>query len=173
MERPNPDIENTEITGTEVNPDTLEPKTVSRNQQEIEPDFTDEVDTDSIDVTEVTEEEVYFPPTDSPVSAGYANNREVIEGGFEASSTSTIDVDPPASGHGPGDEALADAIRRELDQDAATAGLEVEVRVAEGVAYLRGQVADLDDAANAEEVASRVNGVREVVEDLELTPPSM
>lgn len=173
MEREQPDIQNTEQTGTEVNPDTLEPEKVFSTKPKTEPDFTDEVDTDSIDVTEVTEDDVYFPPTDSPASSGYAGGREVLEGGFEAGSTSTIDVEPSAGGDGPGDEALADTIRRELRQDAATAGLSVHVRVEEGVAYLRGQVADLDDAANAEEVAGRVAGVREVVEDLELAPPAV
>src|SRR5579862_3837834 len=139
MQREQPDIENTEQTGKEVNPDTLDPEKIVTPGLEAETDFTDEVDTDNIDVTEVTQEDVSFPPTDSPVTGGYAGGREVLEGGFEAGSTSTIDVEPSASGNGAGDEALADAVRRELSQDAATAGLDVEVRVEEGVVHLRGQ----------------------------------
>jgi osmotically-inducible protein OsmY len=98
---------------------------------------------------------------------GLTNGREGLEAGFAADSMERIDVDPSVTG-GPGDEALADAIRRELLQDSATAALEVNVRVEEGVAYLSGRVGDLDDVENAEEVAGRVSGVREVVENLEI-----
>ncbi|HEU0166890.1 MAG TPA: BON domain-containing protein, partial [Chloroflexota bacterium] len=69
---------------------------------------------------------------------------------------------------GVGDEALADTIRRELRQDAATTGLRVEVFVEDGVAHLRGHVADMDDVTSVEEVGGRVPGVAEVVEELEL-----
>ena len=68
----------------------------------------------------------------------------------------------------PVDEALADAIRRELAEDSATTDLNIVVAVRNGVAHLRGQVADLDDADNAEAVAARVPGVRDVVEELEV-----
>ncbi len=69
------------------------------------------------------------------------------------------------------DEALADAIRRELREDALTTDLGVEVEVEQGVAHLRGVVGDIIDAENAEEVASRVPGVGEVVDELEITQP--
>ena len=75
----------------------------------------------------------------------------------------------PSSDHRPGDEALADAVRRELAEDAATADLVIFVAVRNGVAHLRGQVADLDDADNAESVAARVPGIREVVEELDVS----
>ncbi|MEX2047613.1 MAG: BON domain-containing protein, partial [Chloroflexota bacterium] len=71
----------------------------------------------------------------------------------------------------PGDEALADAIRRELREDASTAGLIVHVEVRGGVAFLRGRVDDLEDADSAAEVASRVRGVRQVVEHLTVPEP--
>lgn len=165
MERKNPEFD--EPRGTHVNPDTLEP-TVESDRNEPEPDFMNEVDTDSIDVTEVSEDEVYFPPVDPPLRVGISNGREDMIGGFESDSMASIEVDPSASGGGPGDEALADAIRRELCEDSATADLAVEVRVEEGVAYLSGQVSDIDDVENAEEVAGRIPGVREVVEELEV-----
>lgn len=152
--------------GTHVNPDTLEP-TVEPAAKEPEPDFTAEGDTSSIDVTEVTQDDVYFAPVDPPMAAARTNSREGIEAGFEADSMSSVEVDATVSG-GRGDEALADAIRRELRQDSATTDLAVEVRVEAGVAYLSGRVADLDDAENAEEVAGRIPGIREVVEELEL-----
>jgi predicted RNA-binding protein with TRAM domain len=79
---------------TEVNPDTLEPVCRQRGPR-LEGDFTEAGDTDSIDVTEVSEDE-------------------------------------------------------------------------DGAAYLTGRVSDVDDVENAEEVAGRIAGVRDVVEELEL-----
>ncbi len=67
-----------------------------------------------------------------------------------------------------GDEAIADAIRRELREDAATTALAVDVAVYRGVARLRGTVQDIADAENAEEVAARVPGVLEVREELDV-----
>ncbi|MBV8083564.1 MAG: SDR family NAD(P)-dependent oxidoreductase [Chloroflexi bacterium] len=164
MEREYPELEQS----GPPNPDTLEVPTRERHA-EVDASFRDgSPDTSSIDVTEVTED-VYFPPTDSPVAQGMTEDgtRSTIEGGFEASSMATIDVDQPTTG-GVGDEALADTIRRELRQDAATSGLRIDVSVEDGVAHLRGHVADMDDVTNVEEVAGRVPGVTEVVEELEL-----
>jgi osmotically-inducible protein OsmY len=59
-------------------------------------------------------------------------------------------------------------VRRELAEDSATADLNIVVAVRNGVVHLRGQVADLDDADNAESVAGRVPGIREVVEELDV-----
>lgn len=107
----------------------------------------------------VTEgEAVYTPPTD-PVGT----DTEVI-GGFSASSTDSVEVARSSDGT-IGDEAIADAIRRELREDAATTGLEVEVEVARGIARLRGEVRDIVDVESAEEVAARVPGVVEVAEE--------
>ena len=53
-------------------------------------------------------------------------------------------------------------------EDSATADLSIFVAVRNGIAHLRGQVPDLDDADNAEEVAARVPGIREVVEELDV-----
>jgi osmotically-inducible protein OsmY len=79
-----------------------------------------------------------------------------------------LSVEPSSMDGRPGDEALADAVRRELAEDAATTDLEIVVAVRQGVAHLRGRVSDLDDADNAEAVAARVPGIREVVEELEV-----
>jgi len=59
-------------------------------------------------------------------------------------------------------------VRRRLAEDAATTDLTIVVAVRNGVAHLRGQVTDLDDADNAENVAASVPGIREVVEELEV-----
>ncbi len=112
--------------------------------------------------------EVYTPPTDPVVTTDQHGATQIL-GGFEMDSMSEIEVEPSASDGQPGDEALADAIRRELSQDAATADLQVRVVVRRGIAHLRGQVPGPEDAENAEEVASRVPGVREVVEELDVS----
>ncbi len=123
------------------------------------------VDTDAIDVVEGAEEP-YFPPTDPVVTADARGNTETLGGGEPTSMD--VDVAPSAEDRRFGDEALADAIRAELCQDAATTALEIEVEVENGVARLRGTVPDLVDAENAEAVAARVPGVVEVLEQLQV-----
>jgi osmotically-inducible protein OsmY len=106
-----------------------------------------------------------FPPTDPVVAPGRGGRLEVL-GGFTPTSMSSLAVAHSALDRTPGDEALADAVRRELREDAATTALPVDVAVRRGVAYLTGVVEGLEDAENAEEVAARVPGVVEVVERL-------
>jgi BON domain len=102
--------------------------------------------------------EAYVPPMD-PVVGTDARCRIEVPGGFGLSSMDALDVDASAQDPQPGDEVLADAIRRELREDAATASLVIAVNVRDGVASLRGTVDGLEDAEGAEDVASRVPGV--------------
>lgn len=104
----------------------------------------------------------YTPPID-PVGG----NREVI-GGLQHSSMESIEVERSALDDQPGDEALRDAIIRELHEDSATTGLHLEVVVNRKVAHIRGHVPFLEDAENAEEVAARVPGLIEVIDDTEV-----
>jgi osmotically-inducible protein OsmY len=108
-------------------------------------------------------DDVYIPPTD-PVRD---RNNEVL-GGFQT--TAMDDDEEPRSQFvgGIADEGLVDAVLLELEQDASTSGLEIQVSSYEGVVRLRGTVQDLEDAENAEAVAARVPGVREVLDELEL-----
>jgi hypothetical protein len=108
-----------------------------------------------------------FPPVD-PVLTTDTHGRPIVLGGFSPDSMSSIEVDPSAEDLVPGDEALSDAVRRELREDAATTGLPVVVFVRRGVVHLRGLVAGPEDAECLEEVAARVPGVREVVDEIEL-----
>lgn len=110
--------------------------------------------------------ETYTPP-DDPVITTDAHGRTRVLGGFDSSSDDQ-EVEVSSDGR-VGDEALADAVRRELSEDAATTSLSILVAVRNGVAHLRGRVPDLEDADNAEDVASRVPGIREVVEELEVS----
>ena len=109
----------------------------------------------------------YFPPTDPVLTVDDQGNLAVL-GGFAASADDDVSAQRSAEDTRPGDEALADAIRRELREDALTTDLAIEVEVDQGVAHLSGEVTDIIDAENAEEVANRVPGVQEVVDELEI-----
>lgn len=106
-------------------------------------------------------DEVFVPPTD-PVGT----DREVI-GGLATTSMDDLSVERSSDGR-LGDEAIRDAILRELREDAATTDLVVEVKVLEGLATLRGTVQSVDDVENAEEVAARLPGVVEVSEEFDV-----
>ena len=144
---------------------------------ELDPDFTDEpglFDPVAASGAESSNEEdlaaegeTYTPPVD-PVLTTNAHGDAVVLGGFGENTDEDEQVETSASDGRPGDEALADAIRRELAEDASTTDLNIVVAVRNGVAHLRGRVSDLDDADNAEAVAARVPGVRDVVEELEI-----
>jgi osmotically-inducible protein OsmY len=151
---------------------------IEREGADIEPDFVDEplettgiedfaeplpLDTETVDILDETEN-VVTPPTD-PVITTAGGNVEVL-GGFEATSMDEQEVAPSAEDPYLGDEAIADAIRQELAEDAATTALRIDVEVRDGIAYLRGEVDGLEDVDNAEAVAGRVPGVREVREQL-------
>ena len=106
--------------------------------------------------------EVYVPPID-PVGT----DREVI-GGLQESSMEDIDVAPSALDGALGDEAIREAILRELREDAQTRDLDLDVQVEQGRVVLRGHVLFIEDVDGAEEVTSRVPGVVEVEEELEV-----
>jgi osmotically-inducible protein OsmY len=106
-------------------------------------------------------DEVFVPPTD-PVGT----DREVI-GGLGTTSMDDLSVERSSDGQ-LGDEAIRDAILRELREDAATTDLVIDVEVLEGNVTLRGTVPSVDAAERAEEVAARIPGVVEVDEELDV-----
>lgn len=112
-------------------------------------------------------DEVYVPPVDPVIAADRPGDVTVL-GGFALSAEEEIRPRRSASDGQIGDEALVDAVQSALRHDAATTDLEIEVVVEQGVVYLRGRVTGPEDAENAEEVAGRVEGVAEVVEELEV-----
>ena len=119
-------------------------------------------------VAPVEEEPSYFAPTDPVIGVGQEGEVEV-RGGWTPTAMTSEEVPASAEDNQAGGEALADAITRELREDATTAELSLEVAVDQGVAYLRGTVADLIDAENAEEIAGRVLGVREVIDEMNVS----
>ena len=147
---------------------------------QINPDFTDQqLETDPQAISGPTAsgddeeagddgERAYVPPIDRVTATGTDGVEDVL-GGFQTSSMDDVSTGELVEDHGYGDEAIADAVRRELREDAATADLkQVRVIVRNGVAHLHGRVPDVEDADAAEEVAARVPGVREVSEELEI-----
>lgn len=116
---------------------------------------------------EEDDRETYFPPTDPVITTDERGDPKML-GGFSETSMDDAPVARSASDGQRGDEAIADAIRRELREDAMTTGLDVDVEVREGVATISGTVSDLVDADSAEEVAGRVPEVLEVVDRTEI-----
>jgi osmotically-inducible protein OsmY len=110
-------------------------------------------------------EEAYVPPIDPTRS----RDNEVL-GGFSTSAMDEVEVERSSDGR-VGDLAIEEAVRRELREDAATNGLEIEVTVRRGIARLRGKVTDVLDVDNASEVAARVPGVIEVLDEIEVETP--
>lgn len=107
--------------------------------------------------------EPYFAPTDPVLND---RGRELI-GGFDQTAMDEIDVEMSTIDEVPGDEALAEAVRRELREDALTTDLHLAVEVKRGVAYIRGTAQDIEEADDAANVASRVVGVQRVITDIE------
>jgi osmotically-inducible protein OsmY len=134
----------------------------------LDPDFTGDIGTTDSEVA-AAEAIPYFPPTDPVVEPSTDVEQLDIVGGFEATSMDPEDdegqgIAPPADQFD--DDELAENILRELRQDAMTTELLVHVSVNGGIATLTGEVPTVEDAEQAEAVAARVPGVREVREQL-------
>ncbi len=137
------------------------PRDPNRSRMEFDPDFTDDIGTTDSQVA-VEEGVPYFPPTDPVVRP--ANNPEELDilNGFAPDA-----MDDPALRDTPrGDDEIAHDVARALRNDALTSDLAIAIGVRGGVVVLRGEVPTLEDAENAEAVASNVAGVVEVREEL-------
>jgi hypothetical protein len=126
--------------------------------------------------SEIAAEEAipYFPPTDPVVKPSGDNEELEIVGGYGSTSFDRSEQGEPGVSYG--DEEITSMVRRELREDAATTDFDIEVETRSGVVFLRGGVETLDDAENVEAVASRVPGVVDVREELEvislMNPPN-
>jgi len=112
----------------------------------------------------------YVPPTDPPVIP--ADNKEGIEiaAGFGATSLDEpYDEDHPSELLTPEDEMTA-RVREALRADAETSRYADDVGIESdgGLVLLRGMVDDLEDSDALVAVASEVNGVVEVRDELEV-----
>lgn len=108
-------------------------------------------------------EDIYTPPVD-PVRR---DDNEIL-GGFQVSAMDDDRVIHTEVVGGPADAGLTEAVLFELREDAATTHLRLRVACRDGVIRLRGVVGDILDSENAEAVAARVPGVREVIDQTEV-----
>ncbi len=126
-----------------------------------------ETDTDRTDVTDdpliaADYAEPYIAPTDPPVVPGGRDTIEVAQG-FAGTSEGAED-----RAGTPGDDEITERVRDRLRTDAATSTLTLRVHTIDGVVYLRGLAQSLDDTDLAAEVASRVPGVVDVVDEMQV-----
>ena len=154
-----------------VGPDTMLTDTgmaASVLDQPLETNDTDVVDDTVADLEPPVEPDpAYFAPTD-PVTGPDEHGNLTVVGGWTPTSDSEIGVNPSYEDNLPGDEALGEAVERELHEDAQTTALSLEVSVENGVVHLRGRVDGLEDAEAAQDVASRVPGVVDVVDETQV-----
>ncbi len=144
-----------------------------------EGDFSDNPGT--VNQIEVIEDgATYFPPVDPVVEPARGERELEIVGGFQEAATDdteeesaeAFDESVPLS-EGTrliqrDDDDILDDVNRELREDSETTTLKLNVSVRRGVVTIRGEVQSIDDAENAESVASRVPGVVQVVDRTEI-----
>lgn len=118
------------------------------------------------------EAEVYVPPIDPPI----VPDGDPRSGGAQVAAgigTSALDEPFDEDHHRewyPGEDEIVARVRDALRADSSTTGYSDQVRIiARGTTVvLRGVVDDLDDTDNMVAVASYVNGVDEVIDELEV-----
>lgn len=128
---------------------------------ELEGDFTDDVGTTDPEVA-VQERMTYFPATDPVIISDPDSPSGFIEVGGVAPITDT-----PAQMLG-NDGDVAERVRYELRRNAITMDSNIRVSVRNGIVTLRGRVTSIEEVEEAEAVASDVEGVLEVNEQLEI-----
>lgn len=116
-----------------------------------------------------SEAEPYFPPTDPVVEPTREHYDEIeVVGGYAPTSMDEMEDTYETETGGRGDEQITSDVLQELREDAGTTDLSLYVETREGIVHLRGRVSSLEDVELAEEVASRIPGVVEVREELEI-----
>ena len=122
-------------------------------------DVVDDDDPTELDMSPSDFDELEIP-TDPPIVPGGRNNAQIpaAEG----------DDDVEARDRAITDDEISARVHRLLRSDSATSMLRIHVRTEDGVVTLRGSVETLDDTDNAAEVAFRVRGVVDVVDELEV-----
>jgi hypothetical protein len=110
---------------------------------------------------------IYYPPEDPPTLPSEQLRDADVAGGFATSADDEPydEVEEPLNWE-IGDLEIAEHVRRALRLHAETQDLSIRVQVVDGVATLRGRVRTMQDVALAEDVASEVEGVEEVREQL-------
>lgn len=136
------------------NDDVLDDPSVDRDR-ETEPDL----DFDAAD-----DESTWDPPIDPPV---VPRGRDGVE--VAGAVSELVDDENLSAVDGTlGDDEITLRVRRLLRMDSSTSMLRVQVSTEDGVVTLRGLVQTYEDTDNAAEVASRVEGVVDVLDELEV-----
>lgn len=149
------------------------------NVPDEEDDFAADVGT--VDQIKVIEEgATYFPPVDPVVEPVRSDQELEIVGGFQAEATDdteeeeaeafaeSVPFDAEDRLIERDDDDIHDDVVRELHEDSETMTLNLRVNVRRGVVFLHGNVQSIDDAENAEAVASRIPGVVRVEDRTEI-----
>ena len=132
------------------------------------PDFSAEVGSGNV-MEAGAEAEPYFPATDPVVEPDDSSDGVEIVGGFDQSAgEDAVRASLPQSGIPQGDDEIREGVIAALRSDAATTDLDIDVSVVDRVVFLRGTVSSLEEADLAESVASRVPGIEEVREELNI-----
>ncbi len=109
--------------------------------------------------------QIYYPPEDPPILPSQRLRDADVAGGF-ATSADDVPFSQEELPERYGDVEIEDNVRQALRLHSATSDLDIRVQVSDGVATLRGRVPTLGDAIRAEDIASEVDGVEEVREQL-------
>ena len=141
----------------------------ARGSLEVDPDFTGDVGTTDSQLA-AEEAEPYFPPVDPVVRPSDGPEGLEVVGGFAESAYDQAEAESASGVFPDPDDDLAQAVRRELKEDSATADLAPQIRVTVRgrIVTLRGSVETIEDAEEVEAVAGRVSGVAEVREELDV-----
>ena len=127
--------------------------------------FPDDVVDDDEDTAELDDSagdsDEFDMPDDPPIVPGGRDNA-LIPG------ADGTEDDVHTNGRPMTDDEITARVLRLLRSDSATSMLRIHVRTEDGVVTLRGSVETLDDTDNAAEVASRVSGVIDVVDELDV-----
>lgn len=128
-------------------------------------------DGETDDVAEAIEEGMtYIPPTDPPIIPGGEGDLDDAEvaAGFSVSSLEEPYNQDNQSSFYPDDDEMTARVRAALRADSSTShyGKSVRITTRNGIVTLRGVVDDLDDTDNLMAVASFVEGVEEVIDEL-------
>lgn len=110
--------------------------------------------------------QIYYPPEDPPILPSARLRDADVANGFASSADDVPYEEEEVVGERFGDVETENNVRQALRLHSATSDLRIQVQVTDGVATLRGRVPTLGDALRAEDIASEVDGVEEVREQL-------
>lgn len=127
-----------------------------------------EADDATTDPYEAIEEgRIYYPPEDPPTLPSDRLRDVDVAGGFSTSAhDAPLEEEDVPERFQDSDYDIAQRITEALRLHASTTGLNIRVQVVDGIVTLRGRVETLQDVALVEDIASEVEGVEEIREQL-------